>query len=789
MVIQLVAPSNGAGGLSDVARAAADDDQPVCPIPANAPPLAPLADFLVDKKLAGKKLGKTEFFDYRDTAGQWVFSTIRLDWTMTDKDGNEKRGKDVFPARLFFKPRTGRLVWKARWAPAPRPLFALEQLNLHPDRMRLLVEGEPKALAVNRLPDSPYVALSFSAGSSSVGETDFSPLADAPAILFADKDAGGFGAMIEAAHIIETVQTQLHSRIAYPVHFVRPDAAWPAKYDVKNLIDEGWDAARLREFIEGNLLTFEDFRTFAEQRGDRMSGGTKRTGTVLQMIDGRAESRAAPDVKQPSPLPDDLPKVMAFDPGQMLPEVLRPWLVDIADRAQACIEYSSVPSIVSLGAVVGRHLGIHPKKLDNWLVVPNLWGLNVGPPGVLKSPMHAEGMRPLRRLEDRARDAHRLHLQTYELTRKAIETEREKLRRRALAKASTLSREDVVEALRELELEAPARRRFIVNDPTVEALGPILNANPAGLLLERDEITGWMRPMERAGHENDLGFYLQCWNGYGPYEYDRILRGTLHIDATCLSVVGGITPGPLGVYLREVFSGESDEGLIQRFQLAVYPDNGSWKNVDREPDFEAQEKVFALFERVSQLLTPSCGEDIPALHFDDEAQEFFDAWRAGLETKVRNKDDHPVMIAHLSKYRSLMPTLALLFHLCETDICEIENALLLVSRVPLKAAQRAALWCDFLESHARRIYYSVTASIDFAARIIGERIKARKLPNPFTARDVYRASWGGVGDRENVTLALELLQDLGWISAEAVPSSMVGGRPTVRYHVNPRVFE
>ena len=59
--------------------------------------------------------------------------------------------------------------------------------------------------------------------------------------------------------------------------------------------------------------------------------------------------------------------------------------------------------------------------------------------------------------------------------------------------------------------------------------------------------------MERDGHENDRAFYCEAWNGTTGYSYDRIARGTLHIDHACVSILGGIQPVPLGAYLRETF--------------------------------------------------------------------------------------------------------------------------------------------------------------------------------------------------------------------------------------------
>jgi putative DNA primase/helicase len=98
------------------------------------------------------------------------------------------------------------------------------------------------------------------------------------------------------------------------------------------------------------------------------------------------------------------------------------------------------------------------------------------------------------------------------------------------------------------------QRRYILNDSTVEKLGELLNQNPNGLLLFRDELIGWLRTLDREGHENDRAFYLEAWNGNGSYTYDRIGRGTLHIKAACVSILGGIQPGPLNNYLQSLLS-------------------------------------------------------------------------------------------------------------------------------------------------------------------------------------------------------------------------------------------
>jgi hypothetical protein len=80
----------------------------------------------------------------------------------------------------------------------------------------------------------------------------------------------------------------------------------------------------------------------------------------------------------PEPLPDDLPEVPKFNAEEMLPPPLLASLVDIADRSQAAIEFPAVTAITALSSVIGRRVGIYPKRHDDWLVVPNLWGLCMG---------------------------------------------------------------------------------------------------------------------------------------------------------------------------------------------------------------------------------------------------------------------------------------------------------------------------------------------------------------------------------------------------------------------------
>ena len=147
------------------------------------------------------------------------------------------------------------------------------------------------------------------------------------------------------------------------------------------------------------------------------------------------------------------------------------------------------------------------------------------------------------------------------------------------AKATLKKSGDVVaarELLRAADLDPqPIPERLIVNDTTVEALAEIMRVNTWGVLVERDEIYGLLKGMDREGKEEDRSFYLTAYDGDKSKSVDRIVRGlNMFVPRMCAAMIGGIQPGRLSEYVRgAVAGGAADDGLIQRFQLAVWPDS------------------------------------------------------------------------------------------------------------------------------------------------------------------------------------------------------------------------
>ena len=80
----------------------------------------------------------------------------------------------------------------------------------------------------------------------------------------------------------------------------------------------------------------------------------------------------------------------------------------------------------------------------------------------------------------------------------------------------------------------------------------------------------------------------------------------------------------------------------------------------------------------------------------------------------------------------------------------------------------------------------MTDRVRVAAALLASRMARERQASPFTARELYRNDWAELTEPRVVGEALECLRELGWIRPEAA-IARDGGRPTVRFQINPRV--
>ena len=692
------------------------------------------------------------------------------------QDGGNK--KDIVP---FFK-RNG-----SNWMPGielnPRPLFGLNTLTGDAkEKAIFIVEGEKSATALQSL---GITAITSLGGSKAAKQADWTPLNGYKRVyLLPDTDQSG-------EDYIKDVYSSLLALPEPPLVKVLRLEGLPDKGDIVDWLQgwiDNWDGyAPIAENLHAPLK--EKLRAELKKAVPVEDNGSCFTFFTSGYSDF--------DWKKPRDIETKIPPVQTLD-VDLIPEPFRPWLADVSHRMQTPADFSAVSSIVIVGSIIGAGCSIKPKKYDDWECVPNLWGACIGRPSVvLKSPSMKEPISQLERLQAEYGDKYEQDKAGVEFDNLATKAMLDdvKLKLSKVAKGNgkdgVVKGDDVqklkIDYLQLSENAEPeaTRRLFKTNETSVQSMTVLQNQNRRGLLAYRDELTALLVKWDSEQGADERAYFLEGWNGNGSYTDFKIGRGLTEAPNICISLLGGIQPDKLRRYLYEAMNGCND-GLIQRLQLAVWPDEPEhWQLVDIIPKKAEKQRAYEIMKVLAELDFIGCGavqseyDDRPYFRFDDAGQAVFNRWLTELQTiKIKN-EQNPLMCEHFGKYRSLMPSLALNFHCI--DIADGKAN----GNVSEHAAMLAVRWCIYLESHARRIYAMAESPEHEAAVRLADKIKNKCLTSPFTAQDVYGKHWHGLKDRQEVEKAAGVLIDENWLRMQRKPKPATGRPPLPEYQINP----
>ena len=190
-------------------------------------------------------------------------------------------------------------------------------------------------------------------------------------VILPDQDEPG------QKHAIEGVAVSLLEKVA-SVRIVNV----PAKDVTEWVRSSGRTAQDLRALVNLSLpiKNLETLRAMSPKTEE----ATAQTPKAAGLDSGALEAVSWP---KPQPIASELPPVQLFS-EELLPRSFRALVQDIANRMQVPPDYPATIAVLCLAGAVSRRARIQPKANDpSWVVVPNLWGGIVAPPGMLKSPV------------------------------------------------------------------------------------------------------------------------------------------------------------------------------------------------------------------------------------------------------------------------------------------------------------------------------------------------------------------------------------------------------------------
>jgi hypothetical protein len=501
-------------------------------------------------------------------------------------------------------------------------------------------------------------------------------------------------------------------------------------------------------------------------------------------LDGQPEPGS---IKWPEPakLLDAQIEPPASFPATFLPAPFSDFACDIADRMQCPLDFTAIPLIISAATAIGKYFRLAPKANDDWTERPCLWGGVISDSALKKSPAVIEALLPFRWLLNEFDKRHKSELEEYKEALSRAEYAK-RCWKEACNKAAKGGKEMPERPAQPTE---PQLRRLMTSDTTQEELVELMVQNPRGLLLFRDELSGWFASFNQYRPGADRQFFLECHAG-GSYYKDR-KSGSAYIDELYLNIFGGVQPDTV----KKVLAGGDVDGMTARFSLLVWPDRFSgFQYVDRQPDLKARRKTESVMKRLIELdpeafFGPNRPGIVRALRFDEQAQEIFVHWYTDNQLRLNElyqRGESRGFLAHLGKYPGLFARLAIVHHLVRYVSDETSSPTLVDATT---AVAVESFIHEYLEPHARRIYRHLGGD---PSRQNAQRIAQWLLHNPattqFTARDIRRKDWAGLTDQDDVNRALDYLDNVaGWIRCTDVPTTARGGRPTSRYLVNPLI--
>ncbi|MCH8853966.1 MAG: DUF3987 domain-containing protein, partial [Planctomycetes bacterium] len=631
--------------------------------------------------------------------------------------------------------------WAHCGMPAPRPLLCLPELA-NATRI-VIVEGEKVVSATRAI---GLDATTSAHGAKSPSKTDWSVCAGKECIILPDNNDAGRKYAADVARLLYELDPR-------PTIKIVPLPGLEDGDDGDDLID--WLAT---DGTKEELLELIDWAPKWKPAPAASNDGEPAICTEAESptdkTPQRKQKRKAPPIPAYKPFPVDV-----------LPEPMRSFINQASTAIGCDLSYTALPLLAGLASAIGNTHRIQIKY--GWSEPSVLWCVIVGESGSLKSPAIDAALGRIRQRQAKALAEFKKELEEYDR-----EAEVHKVNMSEWRKSGHKNGEPMP-----LPPEKPTSGRSWCSDTTVEALAALLDDAPRGILVIRDELSGWLRSFDayKSGKGADVAHYLEMHRA-GHLLVDRKTgdRTTISVPRAAVSIVGGIQPETLRRALGEE---NFENGLAARFLMTMPPRRCKrWRDAMQSRVLEGRlndvfDWLFALEAGMDEN-----GEPRPILI--PLSPEGRSAWISFYnEFAIEQASLTGALAAAMSKLEGCAARLALIVHLvrCATEEVTLGNP---IDAESIRIGVRLVHWFVY---ETKRVYAILgEADGDRENRQLVELIE-RKGGN-ITVREIMRSSrmFGEYADAES---ALQGLVDSGegtWITPKPGPK---GGPPSKRFEL------
>jgi putative DNA primase/helicase len=383
-----------------------------------------------------------------------------------------------------------------------------------------------------------------------------------------------------------------------------------------------------------------------------------------------------------------LPETPLF-PTDALPAAARRF-VEVGAVAIGCApDLLALPVLAVLSAGIGASRVVEIKR--SWREGATLFVAVVASPGQMKTPAANAARGPVLKRQAEKRQ---------EFRAKKVEHECEMREWKAQCRDSRSTGETEPPPPPE-----PTMERTYADDTTVESLVGILEDNPRGVLIYKDELTGWVRGMDQykaGGKGADRQHWLSIWSNQAIMVDRKSRQGDpTYVERPWVSLVGGIQPAML-----PELGGSMQDGLLDRF-LFAFPKHSHTDLSDVEIGVDTEAEYASLYAKLSSLrmAEDEIGQEAPnVVPMSREARRLFKKIHDQIGREAL-EPGFPLRFQGVwAKMRGYLARISLILALCR---CVEHNEPEQVEEEDVKNATRIVA---YFKAHARRVYGKLRAT-------------------------------------------------------------------------------
>ncbi len=305
-------------------------------------------------------------------------------------------------------------------------------------------------------------------------------------------------------------------------------------------------------------------------------------------------------------------------------------------------------------------------KYDNSSI---LWLTLVAPSGIGKTEPLRFAFKPFHYLDSMEAERYEQAVKEYEINKKKPREEQQ-------------------------DLQTPECKLHILSDATPEAVIQANKINPRGILIERDELHGWLLDFGRYNKSGEVQNWISAWS-QTPMTVNRKGQSPLKIENPFINVIGGIQPEILPELAKEH---REVNGFLQRFCF-IYPDRTIrpyYSNI-KLPD----NLILAYQQYCNNLLSIT---DQDQIGLSKDAEDVYTVF-INHNTDTINKEKVEYLRAVYSKLDIFCLRFALIIHIMKLVCTGVDE-----NMITLETMQAAIRMTDYFRITGIKVYHKLRIS-------------------------------------------------------------------------------